>query len=127
MRFLITLQLSTVSLKFSGSTSRLADKLECPQERLMGELCYKYICQADRPPSSCPHAKMLNDGKEHFVGTYNKQFGMNLLVTSSPLYDDEGRLFGGVHVARDSTTHKEIEEALQDSREKGDKKSDVLC
>ena len=34
----------------------LADKLGCPQERLVGELCYKYICKADRPPSSCPHA-----------------------------------------------------------------------
>ena len=105
----------------------IADKLGCPQERLVGELCYKYICKADRPPSSCLHAKMLNDGKEHFVETYNKLLRTNLLVTSSPLYDDEGRLFGGVHVARDSTTHKEIEEALQNSQEKGDKKSDVLC
>ena len=105
----------------------LADKLKCTQERLIGEPCYKYICRADHPPSSCPHAQMLNDGKEHFVETYNKQLRTNLLVTSSPLYDDEGRLFGGVHVARDSTSHKEIEEALQDSQEKGDKKSDVLC
>ena len=113
--------------KIQRVNKSIADKLGWPQERLVGELCYKYICKADRPPSSCLHAKMLNDGKEHFVGTYNKQLRTNLLVTSSPLYDDEGRLFGGVHVARDSTTHKEIEEALQDSQEKGDKKSDVLC
>ena len=113
--------------KIQRVNKSIADKLGCPQERLVGELCYKYICKADRPPSSCLHAKMLNDGKEHFVETYNKQLRTNLLVTSSPLYDDEGRLFGGVHVARDSTTHKEIEEALQDSQEKGDKKSDVLC
>jgi len=113
--------------KIQRVNKSIADKLGWPQERLVGELCYKYICKADRPPSSCLHAKMLNDGKEHFVETYNKQLRTNLLVTSSPLYDDEGRLFGGVHVARDSTTHKEIEEALQDSQEKGDKKSDVLC
>jgi len=113
--------------KIQRVNKSIADKLGCPQERLVGELCYKYICKADRPPSSCLHAKMLNDGKEHFVETYNKQLRTNLLVTSSPLYDDKGRLFGGVHVARDSTTHKEIEEALQDSQEKGDKKSDVLC
>jgi PAS domain S-box-containing protein len=96
----------------------LADKLGCPQERLVGELCYKYICKADRPPSSCLHAKMLNDGKEHLVETYNKKFGTNLLVTSSPIYDDEGRLFGGVHAARDITTRKETEEASRESEAK---------
>jgi PAS domain S-box-containing protein len=90
----------------------LAEKLESTQEKLMGEPCYKYICRADHPPSSCPHAQMLNDGKEHVLQTYNKQFGTNLLVTSSPLNDDEGKLIGGLHVSRDITAHKETEEAL---------------
>ena len=85
----------------------LADKLECTQEGLRGEPCYKFICRADSPPSSCPHAQMLNDGKEHFAETYNRHLEMNLIVTSSPLYaaaaddDDEGKLLGGVLVARD--------------------------
>ena len=98
----------------------LADKLGCPQERLVGELCYKHICRANRPPASCLHAKMLNDGKEHLAETYNRHLEMNLLITSSPLYDDEGKLIGGVHVARDITTHKETEKALRQSEEKGD-------
>lgn len=98
----------------------LADKLGCPQDRLVGELCYKHICRANRPPSSCLHAKMLNDGKEHLAETYNRHLEMNLLITSSPLYDDEGNLIGGVHVARDITTHKETEKALRESEEKGD-------
>ena len=98
----------------------LADKLECTQEGLRGEPCYKFICRADSPPSSCPHAQMLNDGKEHFAETYNRHLGMNLLVTSSPIYaaDDEGKLMGGVLVARDSTTLKQTEEALRKSGEK---------
>jgi PAS domain S-box-containing protein len=98
----------------------LADKLGCPQERLVGELCYKHICRANRPPASCLHSKMLNDGKEHLAETYNRHLEMNLLITSSPLYDDEGKLIGGVHVARDITTHKETEKALRQSEEKGD-------
>ena len=98
----------------------LADKLGCPQERLVGELCYKHICRANRPPASCLHAKMLNDGKEHLAETYNRHLEMNLLITSSPLYDDEGKLIGGVHVARDITTHKETEKALRQLEEKGD-------
>ena len=107
----------------------LADKLECTQEELRGEPCYKFICRADSPPSSCPHAQMLNDGKEHFAETYNRHLGMNLLVTSSPIYaaDDEGKLMGGVLVARDSTTLKQTEEALRKSGEKKEKKPEVLC
>ena len=111
----------------------LADKLECTQEGLRGEPCYKFICRADSPPSSCPHAQMLNDGKEHFAETYNRHLEMNLIVTSSPLYaaaaadDDEGKLLGGVLVACDSTTHKQTEEALRKSGEKKEKKSEVLC
>jgi hypothetical protein len=51
---------------------------------------------------------------------WNKHLEMNLFITSSPLYDDEGKLIGGVHVARDITTHKETEKALRQSEEKGD-------
>ena len=105
----------------------LADKLKCTQERLIGEPCYKYICRAESPPSSCPHAKMLNDGKEHLAEIYNRHLEMNLLVTISPLYDDEDKLIGGAHVARDITTHKKTEKALRESEEKGEKKSEVLC
>ena len=99
----------------------LADKLGCPPDRIVGELCYKHICKANRPPSSCLHAQMLNDGKEHLGETYNKQFRTNLLVTSSPLYDAEGRLFGGVYVTRDIATRKETEEVFRESEEKREK------
>ena len=104
----------------------LADRLGYPPERLAGEFCYQYICKADGPPSSCLHARMLNDGKEHTAETYNQKFGTNLLVTSSPLYDDEGRLYGGVYVARDITTHLENEDAVGEFEEKKEKKPEVL-
>ena len=87
----------------------LADKLKCTQEALIGALCYKYICMADSPPSSCPHARMLGDGKEHFAEIYIQQLGMNLQVTSSPLYDEKGKLIGGVLVAREIMKHKSSE------------------
>jgi transcriptional regulator with PAS, ATPase and Fis domain len=88
----------------------LANKLKCSPEELMGKPCYRYFCLADRPGASCPHAQMLNDGKVHISGNYSKQFGMNMLVTSSPLYDDDGRLTGGVLTARDTKIYKRTEE-----------------
>lgn len=87
----------------------LADKLICIRDKLIGAPCYKYICMADSPPSSCPHARMLGDGKEHFAEIYIQQLGMNLQVTSSPLYDEKGLLIGGVLVAREIMKHKSSE------------------
>ena len=78
-------------------------------DKLIGAPCCKYICMADSPPSSCPHARMLGDGKEHFAEIYIQQLGMNLQVTSSPLYDEKGKLIGGVLVARKIMKHKSSE------------------
>ena len=89
----------------------LADTLKCSPEELKGKPCYRYICKADRPPASCPHARMIADGKVHTSENYNNQLGMNMLVTSSPLYDDKGRLIGGVLTARDTKIYRETEEA----------------
>lgn len=86
----------------------LADRLSCTQEELRDQHCYKSICQAARPPSSCPHSRMLKDGKEHIAETYNEHLGTNLLITISPLYDDDGKLIGGVTVARDITNFFKI-------------------
>lgn len=93
----------------------LADKLECTQERLRGGPCYQYICRADHPPSWCPHALMLSDGKVHISENYNEQLGMNMLVTSSPLYDDGGRLIGGVLTGRDIRIYRKNKELEKES------------
>jgi hypothetical protein len=58
---------------------------------------------------------MLNDGKVHLSENYYKHLGMNMLITSSPLYDDEGKLIGGVHITRDTKIHCETEETLRNS------------
>ena len=90
-----------IQFKIQRVNKALAEKLNSTPERLMGKPCYRYICKADQPHSSCPHAQMLKDGKVHISENYNKQLGMNMLVTSSPLYDEKGRLIGGVHIIRE--------------------------
>ena len=87
--------------KIQRVNKSLAEKLKCSPEGLIGRPCYRYICRADSPPLSCPHAQMLSDGKVHISENHNKHWGMNMLVTSSPLFDDEEKLVGGVHILRD--------------------------
>jgi PAS domain S-box-containing protein len=80
----------------------LAEKLKCSPEKLVGKYCYQCICKADHPPSACPHAQLLRGGKVHLSENSYQQLEMNVLVTSSPLYDDGGKLIGGVHIFRDT-------------------------
>ena len=101
--------------KIQRVNKSLAEKLKRAPERLMGRPCYRYICKAEQPPPSCPHAQMLNDGKAHISENYNNQLGMNMLVTSSPLYDVKGRLIGGVLTARDTKIYKQTEETGKES------------
>jgi transcriptional regulator with PAS, ATPase and Fis domain len=88
--------------KIQWVNKSLAEKLKCAPEKLVGNFCYQCICKADPPPSACPHAKLLRGGKVYISENSYKQLGMNVLVTSSPLYDDEGKLIGGVHIIRDT-------------------------
>jgi transcriptional regulator with PAS, ATPase and Fis domain len=78
----------------------LAERLECSSEGLRGELCYRYICKASHPPISCPHAKILSDGKVHMSEKYDNRLGSALRITSAPLHNDGGRLIGAVHIIR---------------------------
>jgi len=86
--------------KIQRVNKSLAEKLKCSPEKLVGKFCYQCICKADHPPSACPHAQLLRGGKVHISENSYQQLGMNVLVTSSPLYDDEGKLIGGVHTFR---------------------------
>jgi hypothetical protein len=52
---------------------------------------------------------MLSDGKVYISKNYNEHLGMNMLVTSSPLHDDEERLIGGVITARDIKIYHKTE------------------
>ena len=58
---------------------------------------------------------MLSDGKVHISENYNEQLGMNMLVTSSPLYDDGGRLIGGVLTGRDIRIYRKNTELEKES------------
>jgi len=43
---------------------------------------------------------------------------MPLLVSNSPIFDDNGELMGCVHIAKDITERKQMEESLRESEEK---------
>ena len=91
----------------------LADRLGLTPKECIGLPCYKAVHGTDAPPSFCPHAKTLADGREHTEEIFEDRLGGHFLVTTTPIADETGKMAGSVHVARDITALKETEERIK--------------
>jgi PAS domain S-box-containing protein len=96
----------------------MAKRLGISPEQCTGLTCYKCIHGANKPPDFCPNVKTLHDGKEHSAEVYEPRLGGFFLLTTTPLKDEKGNIAGSVHVARDITEYKRLEEALKLSQDR---------
>lgn len=85
-------------------------------EEVIGRPCYKAVHGLDEAPDFCPHSQVVGTGRER--STEVQEFGRIFAVSVSPIFSPDGQLLGGVHVARDITARREMEEALKRSHDK---------
>ena len=93
----------------------MAERLGLDAEDCVGVACYEAVHGTEAPPDYCPHCKLLGDGEEHSVEVHVERLGGDYLVTTSPLRDASGHVFGSVHVARDITERRRAEDSLRES------------
>ncbi len=91
----------------------MAKQLGVTPQQAIGLNCYKCVHGTTLPPAICPHAKTLEDGKEHIEEVHEPRLGGDFLVSTTPLRDSSGNMMGSVHVARNITDRKKAEEALR--------------
>ena len=91
----------------------MADLVGRKPGEILGRQCHEIFHGSESPLALCPHAKMLQDEKNHTFELYEKTFDAYYLVSVSPLYDDDGLLLGSVHVARDISEQKKTAETLK--------------
>jgi PAS domain S-box-containing protein len=95
----------------------MANRLGIAPEETVGLTCYECVHGMAKPPSFCPHTKLLADGKEHMVEIHEERLGGDFIVSVSPLHDAEGRVIASIHVARDITERRKAEEDLKQARD----------
>jgi PAS domain S-box-containing protein len=91
----------------------MAERLGMSPEECVGESCFSCVHGTCDPPGLCPHALTMRDGKQHEAELYEERMGGDFMVTTTPLFDDGGRMIGSVHVSRDITERKKAEARIR--------------
>ena len=88
----------------------MAERLGVTTEQCVGLHCYEVVHGTPQQPAFCPHAETCQDGREHTTEVHEPRLGGHFLVSTTPRFDEQGRLIGSVHVARDINACKRDEE-----------------
>ena len=93
----------------------MAKCLNTSPDLCLGVRCFEAIHGAKMPIDNCPHAKMMMDNTRHTEEVYEPNLGGYFLVTAAPITDKSGNTLGSVHIARDITERKIMEEKIKNS------------
>jgi PAS domain S-box-containing protein len=91
----------------------MAQKLRLTPQKCSGLTCFECVHGTQGPPDVCPHAQTMKDGLEHAAELHEDRLGGDFLVTTTPLKDEQGQMVGSVHVARNITESKRLQEKLE--------------
>ena len=91
----------------------LTTELGLTPERCAGNTCQSIFCCAVEVPIYCPYTKLLADSMEHTAEIHIDRIHRDFFVSVSPLHDKDGKLVGGVYVARDITERKRAEDEIR--------------
>lgn len=90
----------------------MAKLLGADPKTLVGAFCYRVMHNLDRHWESCPLEEMLHSNRPVTHEVDDPHIGLPLLVTVSPLYNGAGKRVGAIHIAKDISAIKTIENDL---------------
>ncbi len=100
------------SARIVRANAAAAEKLGLKPEEITGKPCFEPISGAAPLAENSPYALMLKDKKPHTAEMQETVLGLPLLVTISPILDGNGGLAGAVHIGKDLSEKKELENRL---------------
>jgi DNA-binding CsgD family transcriptional regulator len=83
--------------------------------------CYKYYHGAESPPEGCPSCSCIKTGKAAVFEVFEPHLEMYLEIRSMPRFDENGKIIGLIHIARDITESKVLEAELHNAKKKLEK------
>lgn len=93
------------------------DILGMKSENFVGRKCHEILHSTKTPSPHCPHRKAMESGKPVTEEFWEPRLDRYLQVSASPVFNKKGKPIGSIHIARDLTDRKKVEEALRKSEE----------
>lgn len=90
----------------------LARKFNSTPEELIGRKCYELLYCRGEAKSGCPHTKTILTGEIGTAEVNDMVFGGSYSLTTFPVFNNDGKVWASVHVARDITQEKFLREQL---------------
>jgi PAS domain S-box-containing protein len=81
-----------------------------PTEEMIGQTCYNLVHGTEEPIPECPLQKMLQTHQRETTDLYVQEMNRWLRISVDPVMDDDGNLVQAVHIVRDITELKKMEE-----------------
>jgi PAS domain S-box-containing protein len=89
-----------------------ADLFGKEPEELKGKVCFELVHGTTCPTPGCPHRRTLETGQPEREEYYEPHLGTYLEVNTSPILDRQGAAVGTIHIARNTTKRREMEQQL---------------
>lgn len=90
-----------------------ADAFKMKPKEVVGRTCYEMIHGTNEPVSNCPHQETFRTKNSATMEFFEPHLGIHLEVSTSPIFNEKGKVVAAVHVARDITERKQTEDELR--------------
>ncbi|MBI3813088.1 MAG: PAS domain-containing protein [Nitrospinae bacterium] len=87
----------------------LCEKFKIPYEELIGKKCYEIFHHSSSPLSICPHHKTMETGESALAEVNDPNMGGTFIVSTFPIFDEQKKFIGSVHIARDVTKERQLQ------------------
>lgn len=79
---------------------------------IIGSTCYELVHKTTGPVSRCPHLQTLTKGLPYTEEIFEPTTNRNLEVSTSPIFNQEREVVSSVHITRDITDRRQLQEQL---------------
>jgi len=100
-------------IKANHATSKL---LGLPLEEIIGKSCYKVFHKMESHCEGCPHLKTIKSRKSEFLVLESEALNRVFEITTTPIFDRWLEVTGTIHITKDITDRKKLEDQLIQSQ-----------
>ena len=100
-------------LRVNRATAKFFNKE--PAE-LAGRKCFEIFCAKSRECKNCPIISLKQDLRPHKAEISLPNLKKTFLVSASPIFGDKDELIGVIHIAKDVTNRKKLENQLHQAQ-----------